>query len=290
MSAPEGFEDDAVRARRRLAKRLRDLRLLARLSGEQLGTLCGWAQTKTSRIETGVTVPQIADIGAWLRAVDAAPEVQDELLDLADAALTSASSWQHQHRHGLGRNQQRIAGLEAAASVIRSFQVDIIPGILQTAAYARAVMSFGNPSGQVDLAEAVKARMDRQAILFDTSKRFELLIWEPALRWQPGPPELLLGQLDRVLSLLDLPNVEVGIIPLDKPASTLLYHGFVILGEPSVDDDVYVLVETIADELRISAADKVGLYLERFDRLREAAVFGDDARPVLHRITKELIP
>jgi transcriptional regulator with XRE-family HTH domain len=281
VSPPDEAEDSGEQARHKLAARLRELRVLARLSGQQLGERCGWRQSKTSRLETGTTVPQIADVEAWLDAVDAPPEVRNEVLDLTEAALTSASSWEHEHARGLSPNQRRIARLEAAASVYRSFQVDIVPGILQTPAYARAVMELANPFGKSDLAEGVKARLDRQAILFDPAKRFQIIMWEPALRWRPVPLDIMRGQIDRIASLLDLPNIEIGVIPLDKPMSTILYHGFLALGEPGVDADVVILVETVVDELRVRDAHKVRMYLDLFARLRDEAVYGDEARELL---------
>ncbi|MQB01951.1 MAG: helix-turn-helix domain-containing protein [Actinobacteria bacterium] len=284
---PEGLEEEIPAARRRLASRLRELRRAAGLSQEELGERSGWGQSKTTKTETGKTVPQLADVEAWLRAVAAPAEVRDELRDLAEVALSATSSWKREHSRGLRRNQLRYARMEQAASTIRIYQPGIVPGLLQVGPYARRVMALGNPSGQVDLDDAVGARMARQDILYDEGKRFEFIVTEATLRWRPGPPQLLLAQLDRLVSVSTLPNVEIGIIPLGVEAVALPHHSFVVYGEPEVDDEVLVIIETLAGELTERDNDTVQLYLERFTRYRAAAVFGADARAVLSRVAAE---
>src|SRR3712207_4335056 len=100
---PEGLDEEIPAARRRLAGRLRELRRAARLSQGELGERCGWGQSKTTKIETGKTVPQLGDVEAWAAAVDAPADVRDELADLAELALSATSSWQREHRLGLRR-------------------------------------------------------------------------------------------------------------------------------------------------------------------------------------------
>jgi transcriptional regulator with XRE-family HTH domain len=284
----EAPDEEISAARRRLASRLRQLRRAADLSGEELGNRCGWGQSKTSKIELGRTVPQAADVEAWADAVEASPEVRAELRELVRDALTATTDWRESLAGGRAQAQARVAQREASVSTLRVWQPLIVPGLLQVPGYAQGVFALGESLGPEDVPQAVRARMERQAILFDTSKRLMFLIGEAGLRWRPASVDVQLAQLDRVASLTTLGNVEIGVVPLGGEAGVLAQHGFVIFGEPGVDDNLQVSVETVADVLRIYDADKVALYLRRFERLREAALFGEDARAVLRRIAVDL--
>ncbi|MGH8886967.1 MAG: Scr1 family TA system antitoxin-like transcriptional regulator [Egibacteraceae bacterium] len=121
-------------------------------------------------------------------------------------------------------------------------------------------------------------------------RTFEFVIGEPGLRWRIAPAQVMRGQLDRIGSLIGLPNVDIGVIPTDAAADVLLYHGFVIFGQPGRDDDVHVSVETVTEDLTVRDADKVAAYLDEFTRLRGAAVFGDQARAVLMAVADDLPP
>src|SRR5918997_106385 len=172
------LDEETTAARHQLVTRLRELRRATRLSGEELAARAGWTQSKVSKIETGRTVPQLADVRAWADAVEALPDVRAELDRLAEAALTGTTAWHKALSRGRGHRQSRIGQLEAAASCLRVYQPLVIPGLLQVPGYMRALFSFGEPLGPDDVAEAVKARMDRQTILFDERKRLVFLIGE----------------------------------------------------------------------------------------------------------------
>lgn len=273
-------------AQRRLASKLRQLRRAADLTGEQLASRYGWNQSKVSRLETGKTVPRLTDVDAWLRAVGATPDIATEVDELLDAALTSTSPWKAELREGRRRKQERIGELEQSVSAIRVFQPDVVPGLLQIPDMIRHVYSMGRPVSDADLAQAVKARMDRQVVLYDRAKRLEFVMAEAALRWRPGPVHVQLAQLDRLEALTSA--VRVGIIPSGQQVSAHHFHGFVILGEPGTDDDLLVLVETMTRELYLRDDHDVAAYLEQFGKLVADAVYGDEARAVLRRVATDL--
>jgi transcriptional regulator with XRE-family HTH domain len=184
--------------RQRLGRELRKLRKLAGLNGYQLAEHVGISQSKVSRIEAGSAVPTIREAEAWARAVGASDEVHANLIGMAEAALTEVETWRIALRHGLPNLQTDVRALEANARRISNFQPSLVPGLLQTAEYARRVFTLADVVGGQDYAGAVAARMSRQEILFDEDRRFEFLVTEGALRWRLGPPKLLLTQLDRV--------------------------------------------------------------------------------------------
>jgi transcriptional regulator with XRE-family HTH domain len=175
-------------SREQLGNRLRQLRQGAGLSGDALANRTGWSQAKVSRIERGKTLPSRQDIDLWVAHTGASRQVGAELLELLETTVTSATAWRTLHRLGLRHRQVEIAERERQASAIHVFQPTMVPGLLQTAEYAKRVMEQGNPSAQQDIAEAVEARLERQRILYDESRQFEFLITEGALRWRPGAP------------------------------------------------------------------------------------------------------
>ena len=170
--------------------------------------------------------------------------------------------------------------------MIRSFQSNVIPGLLQAADYARRVLTCADISGRRDIAAAVTARLERQAILYREDKNFQFVLTEAALRWAPGPPRLLAAQLDRLQSLSTLPAVDLGVIPLDREASDLYLNGFLLF---DTDDEPLVMIETYTRELLSTDTDDVAFYRSLHNRLHEAALHGPDARAFIEDLKRKIV-
>jgi transcriptional regulator with XRE-family HTH domain len=277
--------------RLRLATELRRLRDLAGISGRALAQEIQISQSKVSRIESGATIPSLPEVERWAEAVNASPETQERLVDLTQAAVYEVHTW----RTALRKRphlQDTFQENEASVRRVRNFQCMVVPGLLQTAAYARAVFSLFELSYEKgDLANATASRVQRQVALYEEDRRFDFLIGETALRWRPGPPRLLLAQLDRIASVSTLDNVSIGVIPQGRQANAVPLHGFVIYGGDDQDDedavDTYVQVETAHALLTIADYD-VALYEKQWSLLREMAVFDGEARDLLARIAAEI--
>jgi len=141
-----------------------------------------------------------------------------EVRRLAEDAAAYHRDWRRRMRHGQAKVQASYNGLVAEARIVRHYEVAWVPGLLQTPAYARHVFAesaslHGDEAQDVDA--TVTARLARQQHLYDPGKRFEFLIREPVLRWRTCPNDVLLAQLDRLNTAADLPNVRLGVIPLD---------------------------------------------------------------------------
>jgi transcriptional regulator with XRE-family HTH domain len=261
----------------RLAGELRRLRDLSGLSGRELARRMGTSQSKVSRIESGTTIPSQPEVTAWASAIGASAEVHDSLVALAEAAFAEVQSW----RDALRRRphaQDEIRALESRARMLSTFQPSLVPGMLQTAEYARRVFSFLPATLAVaDIPAAVAGRLNRQLALYETDRKFSFLITEGALRWRPGPPELMVAQLDRIASVSTLDNVSVGVIPLGAQAVTMLTHTFVIY-DGWDEQDTLVEVDTIHAQLLVKRPGDVALYRQRWERLAQMAVVGEDAR------------
>jgi transcriptional regulator with XRE-family HTH domain len=271
--------------RRRLAAELRRLRETRGLSGQRLGDLLGWSQSKVAKIENGRTRPSAADVEAWAAATSASDEVRAELAALAESVATESRPWSSRHGTLSARNLE-IAQVERDATHLQNFQPAVFPGLLQTADYARRVISMLDVAGQRDVAAAVAARVERQAALYDQGKRFEFVLTEGALRWRPGPPELVLAQLDRLVSVMTLPNVTIGVLPYSQQQAVLHTNGFTIFDVPG---DPFVLVETLTQELHLHGDDDLATYRGVFARAQDSAACGPDAILFVRQIMAEVM-
>ena len=192
-------------------------------------------------------------------------------------------SWTEELRRGLAAKQQRIQRAEQAVSRLRVYSL-IVPGLLQTAEYARRVIAMGEgltPGVVRDVPAAVTARLDRQQVLYEPGRRCEFLVPEVALRWRPGPPHVLAAQLHRVATLSTLDAVTFSVIPEAATAVAAVPHEFAILGDPEVGDAVEVIIETVTRELHIRDEAQVAVYIDLWERLAATAVADDDVRTLL---------
>lgn len=265
--------------REALGQRLRELRRGARLSGQALADHLGWPQSKISKIETGRQTPSEDDIVGWTQATGQ-PEQAPDLVASLRTLETMYADWRRRLHAGMRTRQQSISEIEAGASLIRSFQTMFVPGLLQTAEYARALMadSVRFHGGADDLEEAVPARMRRQDVLYRPGRRFHFLVTEAVLHYRFCQADAMIGQLDRLISATTLPSVLLGVIPFNAEYQFVPHHGFVVY------DQRMVLVETIGAELSLTQPQEIALYGRAFDGLAAAAVYGRDARQVISRV------
>lgn len=280
--------DEVPPQRRQLGAALRRLRLAADLTGRQLADSAGVSQSTVSRLERGEAVPSATDVEQWVRATGASEEDRAELLRWADQAGTEATSWRRDLRRGLPRLQRDVHELETAAATIRNFQPVLVPGLLQTAEYARRLYTAGYPSGRPDIPAAIAARMQRQSILYDDSKRLEFIIAEPALRWRFGPASLMLAQLDRITAVATLSHVDIAVLPQTADLTPWQTHGFNIFEDRGDEQQPVVHFETLTTDITVTDPSDVDIYREAFAALGRSALVGDEAHAVLRTLMAEL--
>lgn len=277
-------------ARAALGKRLRELRQQATvggqpLSGRRLAELLAWPPSKISKLENGQQTPSDEDIRAWTHATNSEGETEALLASLHTLEIQHAE-WQRQFRSGLRPHQQEIADLDARTQVFRVFEPSTIPGLLQTADYARArfaegVVLFKTPN---DIDYAVQVRMQRQELLYRREKRFHFVLTEAALRYRRCSADVLLAQLDRLMSLTTLPNVRLGLIGFETQYVVGPWHGFWLR------DKRRVTIETFSAELNLAQPQEIELYSSVFDQLAAVASYGRAARSVITRVIDDLAP
>lgn len=262
--------------RERLGQRLRGLRVATGLSGARFAaSKLGWPQSKVSRIETGMQIPSEDDLRAWLRAAGAASEVAAGLFDLLAAVHAEYTATRDLvHRGQLASRQAVLAELETRAARFAEYQPAFIPGLVQTAAYARAVLRLpGVAKGatDADIEAAVAARVKRQELLYEPGHRIQLVLGEAALLSTPVGPDVHAAQMEKLVSVAGLASVEMGIVPSRSEMVALPLSGFRLLNE-----DI-VIVESLAGEQRIDDPDEVDSFISAFDALRRACVTGAGA-------------
>lgn len=272
-------------ARSALGHRLRDLRQQAQLSGRQLAEILSWPPSKISKLENGRQTPSDDDVRGWTQATSSEGETEALLASLHTLEQQHAE-WQRILRGGLRTRQNELADLDQKTRLFRAFEATVIPGLLQTAEYARArfaesirVLTLPN-----DIDEAVLGRIRRQEILYRPDKRFHFVLTEAALRMRLCPPEVMLGQLDRLVSLSALPNVRLGIIGFETRYTAAPWHGFWLY------DSGLVLIETYSAALNLAQPQEIELYAGVFDELAAVASYGRAARAVIMRVIDDLAP
>jgi transcriptional regulator with XRE-family HTH domain len=273
------------RARQEFGGRLRRLREDAGLNGKQFAARLGWAASKISRIEHGKQTATTEDVAAWAATLEAPPELVEDLLAELRNVRFEYIAWSRRLRAGHAPRQRASVGLAAAATTVRAFESDVVPGLLQTADYARHVLTRlsafrGLPD---DVERGVRARMRRQEVLYEPDKQLRFLLTEAALRYQPCPASTLRGQLDRLLAASGLDTVRLAVVPFNIELPIVPNHGFWIF------DDNLVLVETLSAELSLRDAEDIDLYTRYFEVLWDIALQGEDARQFIARLTQELV-
>lgn len=262
-----------------LADELAVLMRRAGLSGRQLAERASWQASKVSRILSGKQRASDDDLSTWLEITDAPAEVAERLRGELRTIRAEEARWARRAAGGHRALQEDIAAREQRAARIRAVDLALIPGLVQTADYARAVFTaLANLRDTPrDTDQAVQARMQRQHVLYDSSKTVELLTTEFALRTPIGDPSIMAAQLDRLLALDGLANLRLRIIPLGTALPVPLLHGFWIL-------DDYVHVETLHQDASTSVPGDVDLYGRIADMLWSAGVEGADARRIISEV------
>jgi transcriptional regulator with XRE-family HTH domain len=270
-------------ARRALGLRLRELRREAGLTGSALAATLSWPASKVSKLENGRQTATDDDIRAWTQTTGAAAEAEALLASL-HTLETQHAEWRRVLRAGPHQVQNEEANLEEKTKLLRAFEVTTVPGLLQTAEYARArfeqaVRVHGLPS---DVDEAVRSRLRRQEVLYRPDKRFHFVVTEAALRFRLCPDEAMLAQLERLVALSAMRNVELGIIGFEAQCIVSPRHSFWI------HDDDLVTVETYSAELNLAQPQEIELYGRVFEQLAAVASYGSAARAVILRAIDDL--
>lgn len=262
-----------------LATQLRQLREAAGLTGKALADRLGWVPAKVSRVQSGRTLPDPAEVEAWCRECGA-PARAAELIELLGEASARHLPWRQRLARGYRGVQAAYTELHRRSSTVTMVEAVTLPGLVQTAAYARAVLEVWRtfPPGREhpadDLDQAVAARMERAALIDDPGRVYQLVISEAALRGTAASAATMVDQLDHLVGLAGRSNVAVWVLPLATELAAIPIHSFGIYTIDGVD---LVLAETFHGEQEYTNSSDVDLHWHAFEWLRAAAQAGDAA-------------
>jgi transcriptional regulator with XRE-family HTH domain len=270
-------------ARNALGKRLRELRVAAKVSGKELAESLSWVGSKISKIENGKQSPTDDDIRDWARATNSEAQTASLLAALHNLEQQHAE-WNRVLKAGMRAHQLTLSQLDEKTKFYRGFENTVIPGLIQTPEYARArfaqvVMVHKVPN---DINEAVKARMQRQEMLYRPDKRFHFVLTEAALHYRLVSADIMLGQLDRLMAISTMRNVKLGIIGFKTQYVTDPRHGFWVY------DDHVVQFESYSAEINLRQPQEIELYTGIFEHLAAVASYGAAARAIITRVMEEL--
>lgn len=268
-----------------LGAQMRRLRQASGLSLEAAGLMIRVSRSKMSRIERGRASFTQADIADLLTLYGIHGE-QERAAMLQLALEATTPGWWHRYSDILPKWLESYVGLEEAAARIRTYEIQFVPGLLQTESYARCVIKRGRPDAdEKEIDERVDLRMMRQAILAQPeAPQYWAVVHEGTLRRPVAPSKLMRAQIEHLMEMIDLPHVTLGVLPSTAESTAGEGGPFTILrfSEPELPDVVYI--EHLTSALYLEKRSDLERYLAVMDRLLLDA--GSPANT--YRILKEI--
>lgn len=267
----------AWQARQALAARLGEIRTDAGLTGRALAALCGWHESKVSRIEHARTAPSADDIRAWCQYCGA-PDETHELLAFLRSVEDMFVEWRRMERAGLKRAQEAVLPLWERTRIFRAYSSWLIPGAVQTPAYTKAILRAIAARRDLpdDTDEAAAVRADRLRLLREGDHRFFVVVEESVLRNVIGGADVMAGQLGHLITVASLPSVSLGIIPMGLERDVIWP-----VEDFWVFDDRQANVELVSGWLTLTQPREIAMYAKAFSDLSDLAVRGAQARALI---------
>jgi hypothetical protein len=277
--------------RRQLSAQLKELHEQSGKTLAEVGQVIEVNQGSLSRIMNGDRGTSPVLVKAMLDCYGVTdPAVREDILDLVRADQAQRQKWWRKYSAVINTTQYGgYLELEQSATSLRSYEPQLIPGLLQTPEYARQVitaMRVDLDAKQVDA--LVDVRMKRQALLArDDAPKLWAVIDEAALRRISGAPTVLKGQVEHLLDLEPRTNITLQLLPFDAGFHPGLYGSFMLMGFPEPNPDV-VWVENLTNSVYFEGSEDVGRYTEVFDHLRATALGPPETRSRIKDMIKEL--
>jgi hypothetical protein len=251
-----------------LGAHLRRLREAQGVSREDAGWEIRSSESKISRLELGRVGFKERDVEDLLTLYGVDDEEERERLRTL-AREANNPGWWHRFGDVLPGWFQSYLGLEAAASLIRTYEVQFVPGLLQTKEYARAVVQLGHRRAPAEEIERrVALRIARQQVLTRADPpQFWAVVDEGALRRPIGGPGVIRGQIEALIEATKLPNVRLQIIPFHAGGHAAAGGAFTILRFPDQDLPDVVYIEQLTSALYLDKRDDVDHYAAAMERL-----------------------
>jgi transcriptional regulator with XRE-family HTH domain len=270
--------------RRRLAAELRRLRHEADLSIEDVTAGLGWQASKLSRIENRQVGISTADLRKLLDVYNLEDQAsREQLTDMARRA-TERGWWQSFSSDVVPAALANLIGLETEARTIRSYEPELVPGLLQTEAYARAIMRAWQPSlTAAEIDRRVEIRLARQDVLRQagTSPLANCILNEAVLRRPVGGNEVMHEQVEVLAKERDPANVTVQVLPFNSGAHPAMTGPFQILAFHDPGDLGVVHLESAMTAITLERPEELRRYDEIWGSLQARALSPEDSRVMM---------
>lgn len=280
MSASES--SGSVVRRILLGSQLRRLRESRGITREAAGYSIRASESKISRMELGRVSFKARDVEDLLTLYGVGDEQEREAL-LSLAREANVAGWWHSYTDVLPAWFQTYVGLEGATSLIRVYEVQFVHGLLQTEAYAQAVVRRGMPDAHAaDIERRVALRMERQKLLVaERPAQFHCVLDEAALRRPYGEREVMREQLKHLIEVSERPNVRLQVMPFSLGGHAGEFGAFTMLGfqESGLPDVVFL--EQLTSALYVDKPEEVAQYGRVMDRLQEEGPSPAETRDLL---------
>lgn len=276
---------------RQLGEELRRLREAAGLTTTQAAVELDCTKGKISRIENGRVAVRLPDLTAMLHTYGVAdPQVRTRLSALARKAnRRRREGWWNEYGAVLADTYRDYIALETMAGSIRTFQAQLVPGLLQTPEYIRAVTVASRQWQTADeIEQFVRVRLARQERLAgDSPLRIWAVLSESVLLQQVGGPRVMSAQLRHLLTSAEQPNVTVQVLPFSRGAHASMFGPYVVLSFPEQGALDVVLADNPTGSMWLEREAEVARYHDLFDAARTSALSPVESRALINRRAKE---
>ncbi|MFI6824819.1 helix-turn-helix domain-containing protein [Micromonospora sp. NPDC050187] len=280
--------------RRQLGRALRELRTEAQITLDGAADALHCSRQKMWRIENGLGSARALDVRALCELYGATPELSAALTALADE--TKAKGWWHSYVDAIPEWFELYVGLESAASAIRRFDEALIPGMLQSRAYAFAVYQHRHEVTEEERERLVEVRLQRQALLhrkLPRAPKLEVILAEAALLRTVGNATTMADQLRHLLEVGELFNVSVRVLPLTAGIHRGVEAGtFVILdfppGRRTTPEPPVVYCESWTGALYLDRPEEYAAYEQVWASLDDLTLDEAQSRQLINKIIGEV--
>ncbi|MEU1844163.1 helix-turn-helix domain-containing protein [Micromonospora sediminicola] len=281
--------------RRQLGRLLRQFRNEAGVTLDAAAEALEYSRQKIWRLECGMGAVRVLDVKAMCELYDVSAEMTEAMRGLATE--TKSKGWWHAYGDAVPSWFELYVGLESAAAHLREYGDNLIPGLLQTRAYALSLYQPGSRLSVEERERAVEVRLQRQSLLtrrLPQPPRLDTVLSEAVLRRTVHGPGVMTGQLTRLLEVSELPNVSLRVVPFTAgPHPGSVAGSFVILDFPAskggrASEPSVVYSESLTGALYLDKPDELRAYENAWSGLDALALSEAESRDMIKRVIGEI--
>lgn len=279
------LKSDATLRARQLGAELRRSRQEAGLGSQQVAEKLGISMSKISRLETGACGPKLEDVAGMLALYGVTGRARAQLLELCREIAAGERGWWQ--RRGMSHKQRTLIELESEATRITNYESLLIPGLLQTGEYTRALLQGMGVVPENEIEDRMVTRLLRQSVLRkERAPQLVAIIYEAALRQQVGGPDVMRRQLDYLLEAASWPRVQIRVVPFSAPVHPGLDGPFLKLETADAPSVVHIAVQ--ASSLFLEEREDIDVYNNAIKGLSKVALDARESAELIAGLAVEL--